>query len=273
MRTDLFTATLLAAAAGIASAAGTIENPQPLSTQSGIGVISGWNCTAQSITIQIDDFPALRAGARTERNDTAPVCGRADTGFSLLYNFNLLDPSRPHRIVAFADGVEFARVEGFSTANLGAEYLTDLRGRVVMNNFPAIGETTVLQWEQEKQDFTITAKDTAAPISGTYYGAEFVTKPCSGPPALPPVRQARYDVVFANARLRLDSVLADGESCTLDAPASLDDQGYVRTIVDETVQSSCSKYRGDFRLRVNGARLDGEGFDFICNSSRALGAK
>ena len=42
-------------ATGSAFAAGAIENPQPDATESGIGVISGWNCQASAITIQVNN--------------------------------------------------------------------------------------------------------------------------------------------------------------------------------------------------------------------------
>jgi hypothetical protein len=57
-----------------------LENPQPGSFQSGIGVISGWVCEATEITIEIDGRP-LQAAYGTTRDDTRgvgrvpPSCG------------------------------------------------------------------------------------------------------------------------------------------------------------------------------------------------------
>lgn len=67
-------------------AEGLLENPVVDSTESGIGVISGWHCTATRIDIIIDGLSAGKAGSGTSRNDTTGICGRSGSGYSLLYN-------------------------------------------------------------------------------------------------------------------------------------------------------------------------------------------
>ena len=94
----------------------TLENPRPGSTQSGVGVISGWACHASRIDIVIDDVHQLQAVYGTGREDTRAMCNDADNGFSLLVNWNLL-ANRTHTLRALADGVEFARVS-FTVSNL-----------------------------------------------------------------------------------------------------------------------------------------------------------
>src|SRR4029434_8921883 len=93
-------------------AQGVLEIPAPNSTQTGIGVISGWHCSANRIEIVIDGGAPLLAGSHTERGDIFDICGRIDTGFSLLWNWNLLPTTcfgcRYHDIVALADGIPFA---------------------------------------------------------------------------------------------------------------------------------------------------------------------
>lgn len=268
---SLLALALLSATA--AHATGYLETPQPRSFQSGIGVVSGWHCSAESILIRIDDGAPLRAGNRTERNDTVPVCGRADTGFSLLVNFNSLDPARPHRIVAYADGLEFARVDEFHARNLGAEFLTGRQAMTTLPNFPNVGETTSLTWSEEAQNFAIAGRGSASPLSGVYWGAEFVEElACSSNPAQAPY-PAKFTVAVADGRLTLESLRQDGTRCTLSAPGKLEPDGYFRTIVDETVASSCTFYRGDFRLAVNGERLQGRDTDGVCRAHRAVGAK
>ncbi len=149
-------------------ATGFLENPQPRSYQSGIGVISGWHCTATRVQVQIDDFPPLDAGTRTERNDTIPACGRADTGFSLLFAYSLLDPAKPHRMVAFADGVEFARADDFRVANLGVEYLAGASATARVLNFPRPGVMASLVWTEAVQNFTLRYTNEAPALSGVY---------------------------------------------------------------------------------------------------------
>src|SRR5262249_29053395 len=121
----------------------TLENPQPDSAQSGLGVISGWVCNAQEITIEIDGV-AIQAAYGTGREDTQSTCGDANNGFGLLFNWNLLD-NGPHTIRALADGNEFARVK-VTVANFGTEFLTGAAGEFAVDNFPQDGQQITLHW-------------------------------------------------------------------------------------------------------------------------------
>ena len=44
----------------------TLENPAPNSFQSGLGVVSGWACTANQIEIEFDNDPTKRWQAGTQ---------------------------------------------------------------------------------------------------------------------------------------------------------------------------------------------------------------
>src|SRR5436309_2844078 len=98
----------------------TLENPQPHSAQSGIGVISGWACHATRIEIEIDGAKT-QAAYGTSREDTRPVCGDANNGFGLLFNWNLLS-NGTHRVRALVDGQEFANAT-VTVTTVGAEFL------------------------------------------------------------------------------------------------------------------------------------------------------
>ena len=130
-----------------------LENPQPGSFQSGVGVISGWACEAQTIEISFDGGPRLQAGAGTLRADTEGVCGDTDNGFGLLYNWNLLGDG-PHTVTAYADGGEFASVT-VTVTTLGEEFRRGLSREVTIPDFPAVGTDTVLQWQEAQQNFVI----------------------------------------------------------------------------------------------------------------------
>ena len=145
----------------------TLENPQPFSFQSGIGVISGWVCNAGSVDIVIDDFPAIPAAYGTSRNDTVGVCGDADNGFGLLFNWNIVG-SGTHTLRARADGEEFAVVT-FTVTTLGTEFLSGASGTLDVVAFPAGGSTTTLRWQESQQNFAISARSSSTTDQASDY--------------------------------------------------------------------------------------------------------
>jgi hypothetical protein len=156
---------------GGAVAAGSLENPQPGSIESGIGVISGWNCQATAITIQVDAATPVLAPYGSLRGDTSTICGgNITTGFSYLINYNTLTTGS-HTIKAFADGVQFGTAS-FNVVNLGGEFLSGKAGEYFLYNFPDYGKRARVTWQQSKQNFVVTGSDTqVAPIDHTYFGA------------------------------------------------------------------------------------------------------
>ena len=163
-------AAALAAMALQAHAAGLLENPVDDATVGGIGVISGWYCGASRIEVQIDSGPVMPAAYGTDRADTLATCGRRDTGFGLLLNWAIIGAG-PHSIRALADGVEFAR-RGFTVTTLGSEFLRGASATVPLYDFPAIGKTTILQWQEPLQSFVATeVRDGAPLLDGRWNGA------------------------------------------------------------------------------------------------------
>ena len=139
----------------VSFAQGNLENPVAGSTESGIGVISGWHCTATNITAIIDGISLGKAGSGTSRGDTASVCGRSNTGFSLLYNYNDLTPGS-HSISVFADG-QLLETRQFNTVQSGgAAFVRELVSSWSLPNFPSFGKTATIQWSQAKQSFVVT---------------------------------------------------------------------------------------------------------------------
>lgn len=171
MLKKLLAAVIGAVVCGGAVAAGSLENPQPNSIESGIGVISGWNCQATAITVQVDDAPPVLAPYGSLRADTSTICGgKITTGFSYLINYNTLTTGA-HVIKAFADGVLFGTAT-FNVIKLGAEFLSGKAGEYFLYNFPAYGTRTRVTWQESKQNFIASGSDTqVAPIEGTYFGA------------------------------------------------------------------------------------------------------
>ena len=141
---------------------GILGNPSPGTAHSGVAIISGWHCTAQSVTIELLNghtgaVITTKAGAGTERGDTAGVCGDTDNGFGLLWNWNILGDGW-HTVRAFADEepepFSWSRVF-VTTLGLG-EFPEELRGEYTLDGFPAPGQSVTVEWRQEQQNFVIT---------------------------------------------------------------------------------------------------------------------
>ena len=103
--------------------------------------------------IEIDGLP-LGTAYGTIRADTAAVCGDTDNGFGLLFNWNMLGDGE-HTAVALVDGVELGRAT-VTVTTLGEEFVRDVAGTCVREDFPTPGETISLTWEEACQNFLIT---------------------------------------------------------------------------------------------------------------------
>ena len=141
---------------------GYLENPGAASFQSGIGVISGWTCDAEAVEIVLNGEPQ-EAAYGTARLDTEAMCGDADNGFGLLFNWNLLGDGE-HEVVAVVDGVELDRAT-VTVTTLGAEFLSDATGTCTAADFPTMDETVTLAWQQTQQNFVLV--DGPAPAGTT----------------------------------------------------------------------------------------------------------
>ena len=174
-------AAFVAAPALAAQAAGVLENPVPDATVSGIGVISGWFCDAQRIEVQVDVNAPMPVAYGTDRLDAAGTCGKRNTGFGLLLNWAVLGPGK-HTLRALADGVEFAR-RGITVADLGGEFLRGKAGTVTLGDFPEIGRSVVLEWQEPLQSFAIREVANSAPqITGRWNGANIEKRSnCTNP--------------------------------------------------------------------------------------------
>ena len=83
------------------------------------------------------------------------ICGRTDTGYSLLFNYNDLAPGS-HSISAFGDG-QLLETKQFNTIQSGGSaFVTGISKTATISDFPSSGKTATLQWSQAKQNFVIT---------------------------------------------------------------------------------------------------------------------
>ncbi len=146
---------LLAASPTGASELGILENPGRASTQSGIGILSGWHCDAEtaSIEIVIDGTTVIQAAAGTPRADTTGSCGDSNNGFGALWNFALLGAG-PHTAVARADGVAFGS-SSFTVTTLGSAFARGLEGTFQLGGFPTGSDSVNVIWQEAQQNFAI----------------------------------------------------------------------------------------------------------------------
>jgi hypothetical protein len=138
-----------------AGAQSSLENPAPGSFQSGIGLVSGWKCTAGTVTASFDDGPPIEAAYGTGREDTRSVCDDANNGFGLLWNFNLLGDGQ-HTVRLFDNGAQFAEAT-FTVSTFGGEEFLRNASRILTTGFG--GCRTTLQWQESQQNFAIAATD------------------------------------------------------------------------------------------------------------------
>ncbi len=130
------------------------ESPSEGSFESGIGLIRGWVCNTSIVEIQIDGGERLQAAHRTRRDDAIMVCGNANVGYGLTYNWNRLGDGI-HNLRVLADNIEVANV-AFTVTTLGQNYLREPSTYThTLVNFPSTGKNTTLAWSKAQQNFVI----------------------------------------------------------------------------------------------------------------------
>lgn len=153
----------ISTASFVAVAQGYIENPAAASVESGIGIISGFHCTASEVDLRIDGKSIGSALVGSDRGDTASLCGKSKTGYSYLINFNIFTPGN-HTVAAYSNGVKFDEKVFRTLQSGGTEFLTGVTKNIVVQDFPKTGVTSTLSWSQSKQSFTIVGSSgTATP--------------------------------------------------------------------------------------------------------------
>ena len=143
---------------------GFLGNPRDGSSHSGVSVISGWVCEAETVEIQIwspNGGPVVvePAAYGTSRPDTAYrpdgtiLCGDTDNGFGLLFNWNNREEGE-HIVDVLVDGELLDRATVYLT-NFGTDFLRGASGRYVLEGFPKPGQSVVVEWEEALQNFVI----------------------------------------------------------------------------------------------------------------------
>ena len=126
--------------------------PAPNSFQSGVGLLSGWVCEAEAVTLEIagQEYPVPYGLSRA---DTHGSCGDTANGFGMVFNWNELGDGE-YEVMARADGVIFDRAT-VRVTTLGTAFLRDVAGTCEVPDFPQVGTTVTLSWQQAQQNFVI----------------------------------------------------------------------------------------------------------------------
>ena len=70
-----------------------------------------------------------------------------------------------HEVVAFVDDEELGRAT-VRVTTLSAEFVRDVEGECTVEDFPMLGETVTLEWQQNSQNFV----DDGRGVEGLYRG-------------------------------------------------------------------------------------------------------
>ena len=149
---------------------GRLETPTTgtTSAQSGLSVLRGWVCEADLVEIELERADGttylLEPAYGTARGDTASTCGgESNTGFGLLWNWNILGEGS-YTVRALADDIVFGEATVTVTMpDPSEEYLTDVSGQTVVADFPEAGQEVRLVWSQSLQNFSLTTPDAVLP--------------------------------------------------------------------------------------------------------------
>ena len=149
----LVLALVLSMASSAGAQTGNLEVPSDGSFQSGIGFMSGWVCDGRNVEIVLNETQRLTVARGIGRADTEAVCGDTDNGFITLWNWNLLGEGQ-HTAALVVDG-QTVQSNTFTITTLGEEFIRGLERDVVVNDFPAPGETTRFRWQEPVQGLVL----------------------------------------------------------------------------------------------------------------------
>jgi hypothetical protein len=132
-----------------------LDSPINASFESGIGVVHGWVCEAETIGLQVDDRTPFTAAYGAERADSQTVCGDTANGFAVAINWAEYGDGE-HTLHLLADGQPLTQAQ-VTVTTLGVSYLTGRSATTTVSDFPATRLETALMWSEPHQNFMVGA--------------------------------------------------------------------------------------------------------------------
>ena len=137
----------------------SIDNPPTVltSNQSGPTFIGGWHCNAENADIRVrfttlEGTIEVATAAGTSRADTIGICGDANNGFGLGWNWNIF-PVGIVNLEFVADGTVFATAQ-VNVTSLGAEFVS-AAAVCTLTDFPEVGDSAAFRWSNSTQQLQL----------------------------------------------------------------------------------------------------------------------
>lgn len=136
-----------------------LDSPVNGSFESGLAVVSGWVCEADSIHIQFDDAPPSRVAYGAERIESLETCADTENGFAAAINWADYGDGE-HVMTLIIDDEPVTQV-AVTVTTFGAQFLRGLQATATVTDFPTAGAQTQLLWSEPHQNFLATHGDLA----------------------------------------------------------------------------------------------------------------
>ena len=137
-----------------------LDSPVNGGFESGIGVVQGWVCEADQVSVQVDDRVPFATAYGAERADSLEVCGDTVNGFAAAINWSEYGDGA-HTLTLLADGQPLTEAR-VTVTTLGESFLAGLSATTTVSDFPAPGLETPLAWSEPHQNFAVSTASAAA---------------------------------------------------------------------------------------------------------------
>ena len=140
-------------AAAQTSSQAALEAPNEGQTLTGIGLLRGWACDAETVSVRIDGHRRIPILVGSPRGDTEEICGTADTGFALLLNWNNLGAG-DHTLDLFINSRLYA-TRTVTVITYGQGFFRGLEKEWTIGDWPEPGTDTIIAWNEATQNIEI----------------------------------------------------------------------------------------------------------------------